>query len=417
MAYDSIKKKVNDYTQKKTDMEEEDFILSQDELQLDTIFSGGLNLDSDLQEKLGQIRREFASERSRIDGIKDELDAEKENISSDISRQMRLVYEAKYKLSEAESMRYGKGAEEARRKSEEHIRQLEATLDEMGEDSFGAGLGDSLGGNSLGDVTYMEGAGDVGDALPAGNMTNNTGTVFAANPVNTPNASNSSNASNTPNPVYGNGNFVPLLTTAQTIQTIWDDKKEVDIFDHPFAPNNYRICNQGSAYGYCGGPTQTCGCCSCGTIINKAGGNINEHDMVNYAYNHGLCAGNGSTTPQCWVGMLKAAGIDSQDVSGTSLENLADYIEKGHGVVIGVSARTYCRKMYGRYFPGRADGHAIVLESVIRDHKTGKILEYVVSDSNGDSRDNACHRVTAKVLERAFKRKHNAAVVTNEVIW
>ena len=67
--------------------------------------------------------------------------------------------------------------------------------------------------------------------------------------------------------------------------------------------------------------------------------------------------------------------------------------------------------------PGRADGHALVLESTIRDPSSGEILEYVVSDSNGATTHEACKRVSAKVLEKAFRRRNGQSVVTNEVIW
>ena len=224
----------------------------------------------------------------------------------------------------------------------------------------------------------------------------------------------SSNTSSV-NPVYGNGEFTPLSKTAQTTQTVFLSGREVDVFDHPFEPNNYRICNQGSAYP--SGPQGTCGCCACGTIINKSGGNTNENDIVAYAWDNKLCSNNGGTSPGSWVDILGGAGINSHEMYGRSLSELANYVEQGHGVIIAVSACTYNPQMYGHYFPGVADGHALVLESVIRDHNTGEILEYVVADSNGNSRDDACRRVPAGVLEKSFSRKNKISVVTNNVIW
>lgn len=209
---------------------------------------------------------------------------------------------------------------------------------------------------------------------------------------------------------------MPLLTTCQTVQDMTlDDGREVTIFDHPFSGDKHIICNQGSAFPT--GPQQTCGCCASGTIINKARGNTNEHGTVTYALNHQLCTAEGYTNVNSWIGILDGAGIGAHNFTGSTLKELSQKVENGQGVIIAVSACSYAPEMYGHYFPGKADGHAIVLESVIRDRKTGKIVEYVVSDSNGSSAASAMRRVKKSRLERAFRRKGKQAVVTDEVIW
>lgn len=77
--------------------------------------------------------------------------------------------------------------------------------------------------------------------------------------------------------------------------------------------------------------------------------------------------------------------------------------------------------------PGAQDGHALVLESVIRDANTGDIVSYVVTDSNGGSSSEAVVQVPKETLERAysvmgvrrflFGSKEGMAVVTDDVIW
>ena len=62
-------------------------------------------------------------------------------------------------------------------------------------------------------------------------------------------------------------------------------------------------------------------------------------------------------------------------------------------------------------------GHAMVLESVIRDSETNEILEYVVADSNGSDSQSASRRVSASRLERAFERFGSLSVCTNQIIW
>ena len=80
MGYDSIKKRVTDYSKKKTDVDEEDFILSKDELQIDSIIRGTLLLDSELQQRINTVHNEYVLERSRIDTTKGELEAEKKEM-------------------------------------------------------------------------------------------------------------------------------------------------------------------------------------------------------------------------------------------------------------------------------------------------------------------------------------------------
>lgn len=215
--------------------------------------------------------------------------------------------------------------------------------------------------------------------------------------------------------LYGEGRFSPLSETRQTTSALSDGDGSLTVFDHPFADTPGRISNQGSAFP--NGPQGTCGCCACGTVINKAGGNTNERAVVEYAMENGLCSKDGGTSPESWAGILAGAGIPASIVSNASLEDLAAEVERGKGVVIGVSACTYNRKKYGVYLPGMADGHAIVLESVIRDRETGKIVEYVISDSNGSCSADACIRVSPRVLSRAFRRKGRSAVVTDSIIW
>ena len=389
MAYDSIKKRVSDYTIDKTENDKEDMILSRDEMQLDMIFQGAFNLDPDLLDMIDSVRKECEIGSERIDSRKIELDVERKELSETISAELGKLSETDSKLSQIVTMKYGRAADKAKKKSEEYISQLEGLLDELGEEH-----------TTEMNCTIQSDSASC-NSIIADSDVSSRGTDDPYGSIG--------------NAIYGNGSFTPLQTTAQTIQTVFLAGKEVDVFDHPFEPNNYRICNQGSAYPT--GPQGTCGCCACGTIINKSGGNTNEHEIVDYAWNNNLCSDSGGTSPSSWVGILGAAGVSSHETSGVSLSELADYVEQGHGVIIGVSACTYNPKMYGHYFPGAADGHALVLESVIRDHKSGEIIEYVVSDSNGKSRDDACHRVSARVLEKAFSRKHKASVVTNDVIW
>lgn len=201
-----------------------------------------------------------------------------------------------------------------------------------------------------------------------------------------------------------------LTCTRQETINVFLNGRNCTVFDHPFDENSGRICNQGSAYPT--GPQNTCGCCSSGTIINKAGGNTNEHDMVAFAWNNGFCDNDGFTTANTITDILTTSGVPSTNTSGTKLENLASYVEQGRGVIIAVNARRFDSDLYRQ-----SGGHAVVLESVIRDAQTHEILEYVVVDSNRDNSVNAARRVPAQRLERAFRDLGNQSISTNNIIW
>lgn len=224
------------------------------------------------------------------------------------------------------------------------------------------------------------------------------------------NGASSTTSSSSSNTSDFNSSIRNLSSTRQTSENLFLNGRNVTVFDHPFDANDGRICNQGSAYPT--GPQQTCGCCASATIVNKAGGSINEHDIVNYAYSNGYCDVEGRTTPNNWCAILNGLGVNSRISSGSSLENLATQVESGHGVIIGVDARAYAPDLYSGH-----GGHALVLESVIRDSNNGEIVEYVVSDSNGSNSQNAIRRVSPSRLERAYRRLGSSSVVTNNIIW
>lgn len=201
-----------------------------------------------------------------------------------------------------------------------------------------------------------------------------------------------------------------LSQTQQQIVVTAFNGRDCTVFDHPFDPNPGRICNQGSAYPT--GPQETCGCCSSGTIINRAGGSTNEHDIVNFAWNNHLCDNDGRTSASTISEILTRSGVPSSDTSGTSLSDLAAQVEQGHGIIVAVDARRFDPNFYNRH-----GGHALVLESVIRDAQSGEILEYVVADSNRSDSVSAVRRVSAHRMERAFRAMGHQSITTDNIIW
>lgn len=207
-----------------------------------------------------------------------------------------------------------------------------------------------------------------------------------------------------------------LEKTRHGFQDCYVMGKEAKMYDDPENRSMHKIIfNQGHAWE--GAPDQTCGQCSCGTIINMLGLNIDEKRVVEYAVRHGLCTPEGFTSPDNWVKILRGVGgIEATAKRRVPLKDLASEVEKGKGVIIGVSATRFNRDMYGKPRWRKNDGHAIALISTVREKTTGKILQYVVVDSNNMDPVTAVHFVDAKVLEKAYKKFHSLSVVTEQIL-
>ncbi|GAB6108626.1 hypothetical protein [Fusibacter bizertensis] len=230
------------------------------------------------------------------------------------------------------------------------------------------------------------------------------------------------NAENTQN-IFNNSKdgavdhaYKGLQQTKQGTEELFLDGKRVTVFDHPFSGENNTICNQGS--GFPSGPQQTCGCCACGSIMNKTGLNFDERKVVDYAWQNKLCGEDGSTQLDGLIKIISGlSGTPSSNTTGQKLETLASEVEKGKGVIIAVLGLNYHPSKGWLTNPFASMGHALVLDSVIRDASTGEILEYIVVDSNGRDRSDACRRVPKDVLEKAYNRMQYQSLTTDDIIW
>lgn len=168
-------------------------------------------------------------------------------------------------------------------------------------------------------------------------------------------------------------------------------------YDSPMEMGKYLYAQQGSAYSNFQG---TCGLCSCANILRLAGVNYSEKDMIDYAASttsgngwfQKLCTVNpfspessGGTNPKNRQMILEHFGISSGVfpvemeggvASDAALENIAQYVADGRGVILSVHA--------GVLYNGRAvrdDFHAVVVTSVTRN-KYGDVSGFYICDSN-----------------------------------
>lgn len=179
------------------------------------------------------------------------------------------------------------------------------------------------------------------------------------------------------------------------------------VYDSPEETNKYMIINQGQAYEEYQG---TCGLCSCVNVLRQAGVKVSEKEIIDYAATTEvkqpiiedgvevgaedvfLCSSgdtpgvNGGTNTFKMQKILQHFGVESKReeiiwddgsdmVNDKTIENLAQYISDGKGVIFGVDAGILWDDPN---FAG--GGHAVTATSVKTDND-GNILGFYICDT------------------------------------
>ena len=170
-----------------------------------------------------------------------------------------------------------------------------------------------------------------------------------------------------------------LTQTAQVWHTSIDGKSI--IYNTPEETGMQLDSKQGKVIGY----QHTCGIVSCVNILRLAGRTItSEKELVYYAIQNGpLCRINhGGTNPQNRKDILSAFGIESE-LKPSSIDNIAQYVEDGRGVIISV----YAGKLWNRpcFYTSL---HAVIVTSVQRS-PSGDLEGFFLCDSGTLGKDNA----------------------------
>ena len=139
----------------------------------------------------------------------------------------------------------------------------------------------------------------------------------------------------------------------------------------------------------------TCGLVSIVNVLRMAGYHAEENEVVSYAsttptgFGHRMLCGtnsypedNGSTSAGARKIILEHYGIPSE-LREASVQNIADAVAEGRGVIISV----YAEMLY-RGWSNHRDSHAITVTSVKKD-RYGNILGFYVCDSGTGGIDNS----------------------------
>lgn len=206
-----------------------------------------------------------------------------------------------------------------------------------------------------------------------------------------------------------NGSF-ELNSTNQTWTTSTDGSM---VFNTPVETGGKLDSCQGKVNGFLG----TCGLVSCVNVLRLAGYPATESKVVGYAsttsagFGRGkLCTtnsfpeDNGGTSAKTRQQILQHFGIKSE-LREASVENIADAVSDGRGVIISV----YAGMLYNGWSDHR-DLHAITVTSVKKD-RSGNVLGFYVCDSGTGGVDNSKFYTTFQVENALSGRPMNVTSI------
>ena len=206
-----------------------------------------------------------------------------------------------------------------------------------------------------------------------------------------------------------NGSF-ELNATNQTWTTGPDGSM---VFNTPVETGGKLDSCQGKVSGFLG----TCGLVSCVNVLRLAGYPATESEVVGYAsttsagFGRGkLCTtnsfpeDNGGTSAKTRQQILQHFGIKSE-LREASVENIADAVSDGRGVIISV----YAGMLYNGWSNHR-DLHAITVTSVKKD-RSGNVLGFYVCDSGTGGVDNSKFYTTFQVENALSGRPMNVTSI------
>jgi hypothetical protein len=176
-------------------------------------------------------------------------------------------------------------------------------------------------------------------------------------------------------------------------------------FNHPQGDN---------PFGFRG----TCGLVSCEDVLRQFGFDVTEADVVRYAAENGLCnvTGDasqcGGTTFADQAQVLTDFGVPAHVKFAESSEDLAHWVESGHGVIIGVNAGILWDDA-AAYDSGQAN-HAIVVTGLARDSTSGELLGFFVNDSGRGYSDDSGRFIETSLMDAACIDTGGGCVVSHE---
>lgn len=141
MTLDSIHNRIRDYREKKTENDEEDGILTEDLNKIAELRTAASETDSAVRESLLDVTEALESEHQRVDLVREELSAEKEELIRDTREEKKKNDIAGEKLEAEKDSRYADCMKAAENRIRELDRQIDEIFSELEEDGPGVAGG------------------------------------------------------------------------------------------------------------------------------------------------------------------------------------------------------------------------------------------------------------------------------------
>jgi hypothetical protein len=201
-----------------------------------------------------------------------------------------------------------------------------------------------------------------------------------------------------------------LLADVLHYPDVLPDGKAIWVSGDPEGFKRFNHLQGDNPYGFQG----TCGLVSCEDVLRQFGVEVTEADVVGHAIRHGLCvtdgdpASCGGTTVADQVQILKDYGVPAHYEVERSLADLGEFVEHGHGIIIGVNAGILWND--AAYFGDGSANHAIVVTGMAREIATGQIAGFYINDSGVPQ---SGRFVDAETMQQAWVDAGGSCVVTD----
>lgn len=348
-----------------------------------SILSSLEGLISDLEDEtlkaIGQVEDVGESEGNRLEDEREEILEEREEIVGEIEGELDKLQSGLRKMEQLDKFEFGSrandGAKTEYKKMMERYKDLIGSFDDRGIDE---------GGGYENGVISTEGT-----------------TIYEFDDANMRLVNENNVISSNLQPTRRTPRDLPVTQFGFSVNSRGDME-----YDSPNEMAQYLYASQGSAYSNFQG---TCGLCSCANILRLAGVNATEKEIIDYAANthigngvfsraftgfQRLCTVNGSpdsnggTNAYSRQTILEHFGIssgifnvkmDGDSVSDETINEIANFVSDGRGVIISVDANVLYNSNFPRgYSPAY---HAVTVTSVTRN-KYGDVSGFYIADSN-----------------------------------
>ena len=225
--------------------------------------------------------------------------------------------------------------------------------------------------------------------------------------------------------------IAPLEVTNQGFDVVeMDDGTLVRVFDHPNDLQESLPYSQGNNDYY---KTGTCALAGTGVRLQTAGSKYGENVVVGYSSTHNnergrpLCDDTGGTYPEDIPTIWGHFGMPAYNDYSKNLESIAEAVENGQAVQVGVNAGKLWERDNAEgfvlndpnndcYEDGGAN-HAINIMSCERNIASGNITHFYINDTGRSVPRDACRKISAEDFWHAFHVDRAVATISKKPVW